>query len=64
MGWLIVSTVGVIADLASQINGPSPKTTSPTSRSRCADPTPHLTEHDALVAGGVEGAHGVDAPPG
>ena len=36
IGCVIVSVVGVIADFASQSNGPSPITTSPTSRSACA----------------------------
>ena len=57
IGWLIVSTVGVIADFASQSSGPRPNTTSAASRSTCAVPTPHL------MRGRVQSARVSRAPP-
>ena len=43
IGLLSVSAVGVTADLASHRIGPRPRTSSPTRRSSCNEPTPHLT---------------------
>ena len=56
IGLLSVSAVGVTADLASHRIGPRPRTSSPTRRSSCNEPTPHLTRRALPLGGGDEAA--------